>query len=334
MNNGKYHIGIVIVAIFALSVVILSACSNKEVPDNSKTTDKDDIVVELEEHTNSDNGENDDGTVSDDVFQSKEEEIEDKVTANNEADLEILHFVDVFGEEYEVEINPLLSKHDYVSGNFLRDGDMLYYEDNNYKSRLGIDVSYHQGTINWGSVAEAGYEFAILRVGFRGYGKEGKINKDSKFEEYYKSAKDAGLDIGVYFFSQAINDDEALEEAEFVIDVLNGRDLDLPVTYDPESILDTEARTDNVSGEQFTRNTEIFCKRIKEAGYEPMIYSNMLWEAYNLDLTKFDEIPLWYADYEPFPQTPYRFEYWQYWNEAKVKGVSGMCDVDIQFLKK
>ena len=110
--------------------------------------------------------------------------------------------------------------------------------------------------------------------------------------------------------------------------------LDLPVVYDPESILDAEARTDDVSGEQFTKNTVAFTKAIKDAGYEPMVYSNMLWEAFELDLKELPDIPIWYADYEPLPQTPYDFTMWQYSNEGNVKGISGVVDLDIQLFAK
>ena len=217
---------------------------------------------------------------------------------------------------------------------FNRDGDHLTYEDDTYKSRLGVDVSYHQGNIDWNAVKNSGIEFAILRIGFRGYGKEGKIKADSKFSEYIKGAHDAGLDVGVYFFSQAINEDEAAEEADLVLSLLNGETLELPVTYDPESILDDEARTDNVSGEQFTANTKVFCEKISEAGYQPMIYSNMLWEAFELNLSELTDYPIWYADYEPLPQTPYHFSFWQYTNKASVPGISGETDMDIQLINK
>ncbi len=249
------------------------------------------------------------------------------------AEPEILHFVDVFGEEYQVEIDPGVEKHRYIAEGFVREGERLKYLDEGHTSRLGIDVSHHQGNIDWDAVAVGGYEFAILRIGYRGYGEEGILKADSKFEEYYSEAKRVGLDVGVYFFAQAVNEEEAGEEADFVLDILGGRQLDLPVTYDPESILDDEARTDNVTGEQFTKNSAAFCKRISEGGYKPMIYANMLWEAYNLELKQLKGIPLWYADYEALPQTPYNFEFWQYSNEGSVNGVEGVCDLDIQIIK-
>lgn len=99
-------------------------------------------------------------------------------------------------------------------------------------------------------------------------------------------------------------------------------------------ILEDEARTDDVTGEQFTQNAKVFCKEIEEAGYDAMIYSNMLWEAYELDLEKLLDYPVWYADYEELPQTPYRFSMWQYSSTGSVPGIEGNVDLNIQLLKK
>ena len=140
--------------------------------------------------------------------------------------------------------------------------------------------------------------------------------------------------MGVYFFAQAINEDEAKEEAEFVLKHLEGHDINLEVVYDPESILDAKARTDDVSGEQFTKNTRVFCSIIAEAGYKPMVYSNMKWEAFQFDMPKLTDLPFWYADYEPLPQTPYDFKYWQYTNEGRAKGVSGEADLNMEFIPR
>lgn len=249
---------------------------------------------------------------------------------------ELLSFVDAHGNSYETTINPDVRKHDYDLSCFSHNGNRLSYEgDSRYAYRLGIDVSYHEGKIDWEKVAADGFEFAIIRLGARGYGKEGKIFLDEKFHTNMEQAKNAGLDVGVYFFSQAVNEAEAKEEAEFVLQNLEGYELDLPVVYDPESILDDTARTDHVSGEQFTKNTVLFCEMIKAAGYEAMVYSNMLWEAEKFDLTQLADYPIWYADYEALPQTPYRFSFWQYTDTALIDAVTegldnNYVDLDIQ----
>ena len=246
-------------------------------------------------------------------------------------------FVDVYGESYTVDFQKNRPLHSYDTSCFVRDGDAMYYiGDEAYTSRLGIDVSHHQkGNINWQKVADSGIEFVIVRVGYRGYGiNSGWIKEDEYAAKNIKNALNAGLDVGTYFFSQAINEEEALEEAQFVIDFfirndISPADLALPVVYDPESIRDDNARTDGISGEQFTKNTRVFCDAISEAGFQPMIYANMLWEAYMLDLEALSDIPVWYADYEAVPQTPYAFVMWQYSESIHVPGIPGNMDGNI-----
>ena len=264
---------------------------------------------------------------------SKEDDAAEKET--EEPEPEILHFVDVYQNPYQVEINPNVEKHDYKDDSFVHNGDRLSYkDDSNYTYRLGVDVSEHQGYVDWQALKDSGFEFAFIRLGYRGYGQEGRICLDREFHRNIQNAQAAGFDVGVYFFAQAVNEEEALEEAHFVLQNLEGYTLQLPVVYDPESILDDEARTDNVSGEQFTKNTEVFCSAVADAGYDPMIYANMLWEAFELDLEELSEYPLWYADYEPAPQTPYHFRFWQYTNQGQVPGITGNTDLNIEMVPK
>lgn len=245
-----------------------------------------------------------------------------------------LHYIDAWGEWHDTIINENVEKHVYDFTLLQNDGKTISYDDGVYTIRKGIDVSHHQGEIDWQKVRDAGYEFAFLRIAYRGYGEEGTLNKDRNFDVYLEGARAAGMDVGVYMFSQAVNEAEAKEEAEYVLKILQGTALELPVVYDPESIRDDVARTDSVSGEQFTRNTIVFCDTIRAAGYEPMIYSNMIWEAELLDLEKLSNYPIWYADYEKIPQTPYHFSYWQYTSDGNVPGIAGRVDLDVQFLRK
>lgn len=248
---------------------------------------------------------------------------------------ETLHFIDAWGEWHDAVINPEVKMHDYDWQYLKNDGQEISYEgDDRYTIRRGIDVSHHQGTINWKKVKEDGYDFAIMRVAFRGYGASGVLKQDKEFANYIGQAQEAGLDVGVYIFSQAVNEEEALEEADFVLNTLKGYDIELPVVYDPELIRDDKARTDNVTGEQFTANTLAFCKKIQEAGYQPMIYSNMIWESELFDMEQLDEYPIWYADYELIPQTPYDFTFWQYSESGRVDSISGAVDLDVQFIRK
>ncbi|MBP3677288.1 MAG: CapA family protein [Agathobacter sp.] len=250
-----------------------------------------------------------------------------------EKEPEILRFVDVKGNWHEVEVLENVEKHPY-NWEYLTNDEtgISYVGDTNYTVRKGIDVSKWQGKIDWEQVKAAGYEFAFLRLGYRGYGTEGKMEIDSTFYYNIQNARKYGIDLGVYFFSQAINETEALEEANFVLSALEGYKLQLPIVYDPELISHDDARTDNVTGEQFTKNTITFCEAIKAAGYEPMVYSNMVWEATLFDMTRLQDYDFWYADYEATPQTPYDFTFWQYTESGKVPGTEGNVDLNLQFI--
>lgn len=287
--------------------------------------------------------------VSDIVEEESTEELEEAEALENSAvkesvdesqesetvpEPEPFRFVDALGEWFETTINPKVEKHDYQWECLTREGDdVTYIGDERYCVKKGIDVSHHQGEIDWNKVKADGYEFAIVRIAYRGYGvSTGNLHSDKRYYENIIGAQEAGLDVGVYVFSQAINEEEALEEAELVIDSLEGIELQLPVVFDPELIRDDTARTDEVTGEQFTKNTIVFCERIKQAGFQPMIYSNMYWEAFLFDLEQLSEYPIWYADYEKVPQTPYHFTFWQYSEKGIVDGIAGVTDLNAWFI--
>ena len=314
------------VVLFVVSWIFLFGCGN-----NTGHLDKDVHVpeggeVSVVELTIPDS----DIKVSEDILSAGNGSADENGSGKEADTVEVLRFVDAFGEEYETEILEAIPKHEYHRDSFLKDGNLLKYQDEAYTSRIGIDVSKYQSGIDWDQVKAQGIDFVFIRIGFRGYGEAGTINADPSFEEHIKGAQAAGLDVGVYFFSQAVNEEEAVEEAEFVIARLKDYELQMPVVYDPETIKDAAARTDDVSGEQFTANTIAFCNTIRENGYEPMVYSNMLWEAFELDLSRMPEIPIWYADYEPYPQTPYHFEIWQYSEKGQIDGIEGAVDLNLQ----
>ena len=253
---------------------------------------------------------------------------------NSTSEPETLHFYDEQTKTwYDTTINSNVEKHQYDWSCLSNTENGISYTGA-YNIRKGVDVSHHQGTIDWEKVKADGYEFAILRIGYRGYGQSGGLYVDKEFKNNIKNAHKAGLDVGVYIFSQAINETEALEEADLVIEQLQGETLELPVTFDPELIRTDDARTDNVTGEQFTKNTIAFCEKIEKAGYEAMIYSNMYWESFLFDLEQLSDYTIWYADYEKVPQTPYQFEFWQYSDKGQVDGISGKTDLNIQFYTK
>ena len=217
------------------------------------------------------------------------------------------------------------------------DRNDFQYNENNYltclagKSVVGIDVSYHQGDIDWELVRESGVEFVMMRVGYRGYGESGKLVEDTNFQTNIRGALDAGLKVGVYFFSQALNLEEVEEEVDFLLERIEGYEIAMPVVYDWEYVSD-EARTANMDARTLTDCSKHFCELILEAGYEPMIYFNRNQAAYLLYLEELTDYPFWLAAYTDRMGFPYQVDMWQYTDNGRVPGIEGAVDVDILFV--
>lgn len=246
-------------------------------------------------------------------------------------------FRDVFGNEFKTVINPKVPEPEVKKEQFKLNGTKMTFVPESstagspyYMIRLGVDISRHDGEVDWKKLKKDGIDFVILRCGYRGY-QSGKLKADENFQANIKGALEAGLDVGVYIFSQAASEKEALEEAALCLEQIRGHKITLPVFYDPEIIRDDPARSDNISGEQFTKNAVAFCEAIKKAGFIPGVYSNMLWEAYEFDMSIIKDYVIWYADYEPQPQTPYNYEFWQY--AEKDGDIKAPYDMDIQVIK-
>ncbi len=207
------------------------------------------------------------------------------------------------------------------------------YEDDTYTSILGIDVSSHQKDIDWQKVKDAGIEFVYIRCGYRGY-QSGLLNTDDMFYEHYNGAKEAGLEVGVYFFSHAVNIDEAIEEAYYTYELIKDLDIDLEVVYDLEDIDYDESRLENVSSSTRTDCAMAFASKIEELGYDPMIYANLYWSEVHYDLEKIMNYPIWYAQYSDVPDFPYYFTLWQYTNTAIFDGVDVETDINLRLLEK
>ena len=188
----------------------------------------------------------------------------------------------------------------YDTSLFAEDNGFIRYNDG--KSVQGVDVSEHQGVIDWQQVKAAGIDFAILRLGFRGM-TEGGLNVDATFEENYQGATAAGLKVGVYFFSQAITQEEAQEEAQFVLGTLNGRELTYPVVFDWEPPIPSESlpaedlRAYDMEGEVITAMAGAFCRAIQKGGYDPCVYTNKSMAYNTFHLGELADYPLWYAEY-------------------------------------
>ncbi len=230
-----------------------------------------------------------------------------------------------------VPINETLAKNSYKIDSLVIDeekGRFSYMEDNQVTSRFGIDVSSHQGDIDWQAVAADGVEFAFIRAVYRGYG-TGKLVIDEKCLQNIDGAQANGIDVGLYVFSQAITEDEVLEEANAVISLLDGRSLQLPIVFDVEKVSDSEARTNALSVQDRTDLTIAFLKAIENAGFDTMIYHNTEMGAMLLDLTQLTEYKKWFAGYNPEFYWPYEFDLWQYSESGSVAGIKGAVDLDI-----
>ena len=197
------------------------------------------------------------------------------------------------------------------------------------ESVLGIDVSEFQQDIDWEAMKNAGVEFVFIRVGWRGT-ESGSINVDKRAQEYYRGAKEAGLQVGAYFFSQAVNVREALEEANFALSVMEGWELDLPLVYDWEYVSDT-ARTANVDRRTLTDCTKAFCRQVEYGGFEPMVYFNVSQARHLLYLEELTEFRFWLAQYLPGLDFAYRVDFWQYTGQGTVPGIEVPVDLNLWF---
>lgn len=226
--------------------------------------------------------------------------------------------------------NLKLNQLDVANLQILENGEYQYLTDGQVTSHKGIDVSSHQGDIDWNLVAQDGVEFAIIRVGLRGYGKEGNLKEDAKFDANIQGAKAAGIKVGVYFFSQAINDQEVLEEANLCLQKIAPYQLDCPVVYDVERTAE-DGRMNNISVEERTHLTQLFCQTIQNAGYTPMIYHNTQMGALMIDIAQLEDYDKWYASYSDQMFYPYEYKIWQYSDKGRVQGISTNVDLNICF---
>lgn len=217
---------------------------------------------------------------------------------------------------------------------FSSGGNYIEYVGDSSITLRGIDVSFYQGDIDWAAVAEDGVEFAIIRAGYRGY-TTGNIFEDEKFRQNIDGAIAAGLKTGVYFFSQAINEAEAVEEAEFVLELIRGYELDLPVMFDWEQIgaSGDDVRTEHVSGETLTNSCIAFCETIAEAGFKPGVYFYRDLGYNEYELGRLDGLTFWVGALGDYPDFYYKHDIWQYSISGRVAGIEGDVDLNIYFYK-
>ena len=213
-------------------------------------------------------------------------------------------------------------------------GTEISYNGEDFEVLRGIDVSEHQLDIDWTQVAQSGVDYAYIRVGRRGY-TEGGLFEDPYFTDNIKGAQSAGIKVGVYMFSQAISVQEAIEEANFVLDRIGSYNITLPIVFDWEKIEDASARTANMTMLSRTDCAVAFCETIKNAGYTPCVYFNRNLGYYGYDLTRLTDYEFWFSLPESgFPNFYYAVDMWQYSFTENVKGISVETDMNLWFIPK
>lgn len=238
------------------------------------------------------------------------------------------------GTEEWVLISPYLTKNTYDFTNMEDKAGLKRYMENGRKtSFVGVDISKHTGKVSFDRIKAAGVDYVMIRLGSRGYS-TGQITLDENFKENIEGAIEAGLDVGVYFYSQAISQDEAVQEVNFVVQNLEPyrAHVKYPVAFNMEFVSNDKSRIEGLSREDKTTITTSFMEGIRAAGYVPMIYGDKEWLIKEIDMTKLQDYDVWLSQEEEIPDYPYRYTMWQYNTDGVVNGIDGGADLNICFV--
>lgn len=242
------------------------------------------------------------------------------------------------GEEEWVKINTYLEKSTYDYSGLVLDGELMkYYENSSLKSFVGVSISKNDGEVNFYQLSRVGIDYAILKLGQRGY-QSGEITIDERFEENLKACIDAGVPVGISFSSHAINEEEALEEAEFLINSLKtfqetyGFEPEYPIVICLEPIQNDSSRTDELDKNERTLIIKTIFERLKEEAYSVMLYANKEWLLKNMYLSHLTEYDIWLDQTGDVPDYPYQFVMWHYTNSAILKGCDNPLNLSISFV--
>lgn len=238
------------------------------------------------------------------------------------------------GTEEWVLISPYLKKNTYDFTNMEDKAGLKRYMENGRKtSYVGVDISKHTGKIYFPSLKAAGVDYVMIRLGSRGYS-TGQITLDENFKENIEGAIEAQLDVGVYFYSQAISQDEAIQEANFVVQNLEpyrGK-VKYPIAFNMGFVSNDKSRIEGLSREDKTTVTVSFLEGIRAAGYVPMVYGDKEWLLKEVDLTKLQDFDVWLSQEEDIPDYPYLYSMWQYDTDGVLNGIDGGADLNVCFI--
>lgn len=227
-------------------------------------------------------------------------------------------------------VTPITASAFTGSSNFM---DKTYTHQDRFVSsgiQQGIDVSYHNGTLDWSTIKAAGVDFAILRAAYRGYGTEGTLVRDAKFAEYMQGAMSQGIPVGAYIYSQAITTAEAVQEANYILNIVRGYSLDLPIVFDYEFAgvktgrLDSAWSSGKLNKSKMTDIALAFCDTIKNAGYDAMVYANKTFLSKNLDHEVIENAgyDVWLAHYTTNTNYTGDYKIWQYTSSGRIPGIA------------
>lgn len=238
------------------------------------------------------------------------------------------------GSEEWVLISPYLTKNTLDFTRMEDNGGLKRYMENGRKiSYVGVDISKHTGKIYFPGLKAAGIDYVMIRLGSRGYS-SGQIALDENFKENIDGALEAGLDVGIYFYSQAISQDEAVQEANFVVQNLEpyrGK-VKYPVAFNMGFVSNDKSRIEGLSREDKTNVTISFAEAVKASGYVPMVYGDKEWLIKEVDLAKLQDYDIWLSQEEDIPDYPYRYAMWQYDTDGILNGIDGGADLNICFV--
>lgn len=266
----------------------------------------------------------------------KEEERQKEEEAQNDPATDGKHtlITNRDGSEEWVLISPYLTKNTLDFTKMEDKAGLKRYMENGRKtSYVGVDISKHTGKVYFPSLKAAGVDYVMIRLGSRGYS-TGQITLDENFKENIEGAIEAQLDVGIYFYSQAISQDEAVQEANFVVQNLEpyrGK-VKYPIAFNMGFVSNDKSRIEGLSREDKTAVSVSFLDAVRAAGYVPMVYGDKEWLIKEVDLTKLQDYDVWLSQEEEIPDYPYRYAMWQYNTDGVLNGIDGGADLNVCFV--
>lgn len=232
------------------------------------------------------------------------------------------------GTQEWVLISSLIKKNVYdLSGFSYQRPIMSYYDGESKISFAGAAISADQNYVDYIKLKRAGIQFVMLRMGLRD-GESGELSVDQTIAQNMKDATDAGLDVGIWFFSEAVNEEEILEEAQMVIEYVSEYDISYPIALVMGA---SDGRTSRLTKTERTELALTFCRTIAEAGYLPMLGANKEALILNYDLTKLSEVAIWLRESGDLPDYPYSYTIWSYSRQEEIEGIAGDAELCISF---